>query len=463
MQEEYLRYWGLCRPPFSLTPDPEMLYMSQQHQECLLRLRYAIATNKGGALLISDQAGDGKTSLLYKLVSETKREFGEESRVAFFSHPVLTPTQMVREITKRLGAERVYREKTRNLDALRELLLARHGKGAKSVVIVDEGQMLRDKSELLEELRTLLNFSVSDSFLLTFILSGQRPLEEAIKSRPEFWQRLPVRFFLRNLDERDTGKLVKHRIRVAGGVDREIFTPEALREVYRYSRGCPRVICSIADMSLVVGFSRRTREVDAPEVSQAHADSQSGGGSAFLYYHFLETRKPPFSRDTARMRSAPARPRASKERTTATTLFQRRIALLPFFSGLPKAPQDSANSLIPPNELRLLYLPRGGFRGNAVLRVGNESGLSILRRKCGVTVSSHAIYFVIGKRIVRLPISELRRVHSERQRELGKGTLVLETPERVYELRLRLPTVQAEALADAMMVYLKARKREKID
>jgi hypothetical protein len=119
--------------------------------------------------------------------------------------------------------------------------------------------------------------------------------------------------------------------------------------------------------------------------------------------------------------------------------------------------------LIPPNELRLLYLPKGGFRGNAVLRVGNESGLSILRRRCGVTVSSHAIYFLIGKRIVRLPISELRRVSSKEQRKLGKRTLILETPERVYELRLGLPTVQAEALADAMIIYLEDRKREEIN
>ena len=68
-----------------------------------------------------------------------------------------------------------------------------------TLVIVDEGQMLSHRPDLLQELRILLNFCVSDSFLVSFVLSGQRPLETAVRQMPEFWQRLPVRFFLRNL------------------------------------------------------------------------------------------------------------------------------------------------------------------------------------------------------------------------------------------------------------------------
>ncbi len=459
MLEEYLRYWGLKKPPFSLTPDPEMMYMSQQHRECLLRLQYAVGTNKGGALLTSDNAGDGKTSILYKLIEEVKREFGEKSHIAFISHPVLAPSEMLWEIGRQLGTGEPSRQKIRNINAIRDFLLLLHAEGAKSIVVVDEGQMLTDKPDVLEELRTLLNFCVSDSFLLTFIFSGQKPLEGAIKSRPEFWQRLPVRYFLRNLDEEDTGELVRHRMRKAGAAEGEIFTEEALIEIYRHSRGCPRVICSIADMALVVGFARRTKEIEGSEVLQAVADMQSGGGDAFLYYHFLETRKRPLKATEAARRQPPPR-RAAARKDTACLTLRRRLELLPFFSRLTESLPASINGLIAPGERKLFYLPEGGLKGKAVLQGGSGKGFAGKRGRCAVLVTDRAVCLIVGKRAVRLPIVQLLPPSLEGRRAVGKGIVVMETRDRRYQLRLRFSPVQAEALADALLSYLAERRQE---
>jgi general secretion pathway protein A len=287
---DYIEYWGLTRAPFALAPCPQNLFFSKQHRECLLRLKFAILAGKGGALLISENAGDGKTTVLRRLVADLEAETDGRARSAFIDHPTLTPVQMIQEISRQMGVEKVARGKMNALNQFREQLTRLNDDGYRCVVIVDEGQMLEHRPDLLQELRILLNFCVSETFLLSFILSGQRPLEPCIRSMPEFWQRLPVRFFLGNLDFRDTRELIRHRLRVAGLEEgREVFTRAAYEQIYKNSEGCPRVICSIADLALVVGRSLRVREIDASEVLQASADMEKKSTDSFHYYHFLRS------------------------------------------------------------------------------------------------------------------------------------------------------------------------------
>ena len=295
---DYHKYWGLSSAPFSLTPDPNHLYLSKQHRECLLRLKYGIMANKGGALLISENAGDGKTSVLRKLMMDLEADNPGNMRVAFIDHPTLTPCQMIQEMSRQLGIEKPSRSKVAALNQLRGHLMERHGAGGRSVVIVDEGQMLAHRPDILQELRILLNFCLADSFLLSFILSGQRALEGVMRSMPEFWQRLPVRFFLGNLDFRDTREMIRFRLCRAGLPEEiDIFTRAAYEEIYRFSEGCPRVICSVTDLALVVGRSVRVRQIDAMEVTQACADMDKHSGDSFHYYHFLRSSATPAQPD----------------------------------------------------------------------------------------------------------------------------------------------------------------------
>jgi len=289
MQPEYLKYWGLEKAPFSLTPDPDMLYLSKQHQEGLIRLQYAVISNKGGALLVSENAGDGKTSLLARLSRDLQKQYQGGCRVVFIDHPTLTANQMVLEITRQLGVGVSSTDKLTLINELRQFLLDCHSQGIKCVVILDEGQMLCHRPDLLQELRILLNFCVSDAFLLTFILSGQRPLDESLRKMPEFYQRLPVRFFLKNMDRNDTREMIRHRLHLAGNPgDREIFSEDGYTGIYNYSRGCPRIICSVADLALVIGHSRYSEQVDFVAVSQACSDmSRTDGG--YHYFYFLKS------------------------------------------------------------------------------------------------------------------------------------------------------------------------------
>ncbi|MBI5135971.1 MAG: AAA family ATPase [Nitrospirae bacterium] len=286
MLPAYLEYWGLKQAPFSLAPNPRMFYLSDQHRECLMRLKFAIHSGKGGALLISENAGNGKTTTLNLLMRELSEDPSGRFRIAYLDYPTMTPEQMVGEIARQLGVGKISGDKVADMNALRDLLRSNHVRGLHSLVIVDEGQMMADRPDLLQEFRILLNCCSAGEFLLSFILSGQAPLEPAVRAMPEFWQRLPVRFFLKDLHQADTSGMIRHRLAIAGAT-RDIFTPIALEGIYRYSKGCPRVICAVADLALVVGHSNQSRQADFAEVSQACSDMEHSG-SSYHYFNFLE-------------------------------------------------------------------------------------------------------------------------------------------------------------------------------
>jgi type II secretory pathway predicted ATPase ExeA len=302
--QHYLDYWGFARSPFALTPDPDMLYLSKQHRECMLRLQYAIASNKGGALLVSENPGDGKTSILRRLEKDLRRSTAEKYRIVFIDHPTLTPNQVFWEILRQLGFGDSRGEKIKNLLQLRESLVEMYDKGERCIFFLDEGQLLADRPDLLQEFRVLLNYTVRDTFLLTFVFCGQSELETMMKNIPELYQRLPVRYFLHSMDEVDTGRMLEHRVRVAGYKGPAIFTDQAVREVYRHSMGIPRVICTVADLALVVGHSRNVKAVTDREVLMAIRDLERSTEDGYHYYHFLRAAGTASEEETAEMEAA---------------------------------------------------------------------------------------------------------------------------------------------------------------
>jgi len=319
IKQNYLDFWGFSRAPFALTPDPDMLYLSKQHRECMLRLQYAIAGNKGGALLVSENPGDGKTSVLRRLELDLLGSTEEKYRIIFIDHPTLTPSQMLWEILRQLGLGESKGEKIQNLLQLRGALVEMYKKGERCIFILDEGQMLADRPELLQEFRVLLNYTVGETFLLTFIFSGQSELEASMKRLPELYQRLPVRYFLHSMDNVDTGRMLDYRIKVAGYEGPPLFSEEAVKEIYNYSQGIPRVICSAADLALVVGHSHGVRRVTDREVLMAIRDLDRSTQDGYHYYHFLRSAGTPTSEEEREISEA----EAALDRQAAEEALQR--------------------------------------------------------------------------------------------------------------------------------------------
>ncbi|MCX5813841.1 MAG: SH3 domain-containing protein [Proteobacteria bacterium] len=325
MSENYIEYWGLKQHPFLLAPDSNMMHMAGQYYECLERLKYAVNTNKGGALVVSEDAGLGKTTILLKLINEMKGLYGDAFKYAFVDHPTLTSNQLIAYIAgcftdstpdeenkpRNLTIDFIHnrmqivsdlshnQDKLKNLMILKEALIEIKQQGGKSIIIVDEGQMLCGAQDILQELRILINLTYNNEYLHTFILSGQRPLWNEVKSIPEFWQRLPVRYYFVPLQLKETRDLIKHRLMRAGLNDeREIFTDDALEIIQRYSMGSPRTIIAMSDLSLLIGFTDRSSKIGFKEMSKV-INAMSGKGESLAYINEGETKKEPVSDSSA--------------------------------------------------------------------------------------------------------------------------------------------------------------------
>ena len=261
----YTRFFGLDEKPFAITPDPRYLYLSERHGEALAHLVYGV-TESGGFIQLTGEVGTGKTTLVRSLL----QQLPGTADVALVLNPQLSRPEFLGTICEELGVPLpADRNSIKGLtDALNRYLLENHGRGRRTILIVDEAQNLR--VEVLEQVRLLTNLETASQKLLQIILIGQPELREVLSRNDmrQLAQRITGRYHLEPLSREETAAYVDHRLRVAGGLG-QIFTSAARRELYRLTGGIPRMINVIADRALLGGYTREQQQVTPQLVRQA--------------------------------------------------------------------------------------------------------------------------------------------------------------------------------------------------
>ena len=143
--------------------------------------------------------------------------------------------------------------------------------GKRNLLIIDEAHTITDP-DVFEELRLLLNFQTTESYLMTLFLMGQPELKERIQKNKQFLQRIPMAFQLDPLKPEEVAKYIQHRLTVAGA-GRPIFTEQAMEAVATASGGIPRRINQICDFSLALGFFKQTQQITPEIVEEALTSS----------------------------------------------------------------------------------------------------------------------------------------------------------------------------------------------
>jgi len=246
----YTKFYGLKEKPFEITPDPKFLYLSENHKEALALLTYAVRERRGFTV-VTGEVGTGKTILVQSLLSK----LDGDTRTAYLFNPIMGSTDFLHYICQDLGLRSQKRSKGQYLSQLHKFLMACYSRNEKVVLIVDEAHKLDPK--LLEEIRLLTNLETSKSKLLQVILMGQPELNEVLEKREfrQLKQRVSLRYHVQPLNKEDTGKYIKRRLRIAGAFDHNIFTPKALKEIFDYSQGTPRLINIVCDNALLTGYA----------------------------------------------------------------------------------------------------------------------------------------------------------------------------------------------------------------
>src|SRR5512132_947563 len=267
----YEAFYSLDDPPFVLTPDPRFLLRSKGHHEILAALLYGITSQKGLMALVGD-VGTGKTTLCRALL----RELPDNVQSALVLNPHLSDADLIGTILDDLGVERRGTTKGELMATLSQHLLAAGSEGKTVLVIVDEAQQM--SVECLEQVRILSNLETPTRKLLQILLVGQPELEAKLRLNElrQLDQRIGIRCYLKPLLRKETYRYVEHRMRVAGLPGALPFTRGALAQIYKFSRGIPRVINLVCDRALMAGFSNRMREITPRLVTSAARNLEGG-------------------------------------------------------------------------------------------------------------------------------------------------------------------------------------------
>lgn len=261
----YSKYFGLKEPSFSITPDPQYLFLSEQHREALAHLLFG-AGESGGFVLMTGEVGTGKTTVCRAFLEQLP----EDVDVALILNPAMTVTELLRAVCDEFRIKVGDEDRTvkRLVDRLNSHLLAVHARGRRPVLLIDEAQNL--KPRVLEQIRLLTNLETTKQKLLQIFLVGQPELRTVLQSERlrQLNQRITARYHLRPFSARETAEYVQHRLAVAG-VERRLFTRGALRRVHHISAGVPRVINILCDRALLGACVTRKPFVTARIVERA--------------------------------------------------------------------------------------------------------------------------------------------------------------------------------------------------
>ncbi len=260
MSRMYYQYFGLNEAPFSIAVNPRYLFMSSRHRDALAHLLYGVGSG-GGFILLTGEVGTGKTTINRCLLEQLP----DNTDVAIILNPTLNALELLASVCDEL--EIAYDPQAHSLktltDQLHTFLLENHARGRNTVVMIDEAQHL--DFEVLEQIRLLTNLETNNQKLLQIILIGQPELAQLL-SRPELRQlnqRITARYNLEALNLDETRAYIRHRLSVAGlAADRVIFPDAVVRDLYRRTRGIPRLINVLCDRVLLGTYGQNKLRAD---------------------------------------------------------------------------------------------------------------------------------------------------------------------------------------------------------
>jgi len=277
----YFDYFEFKEPPFNLTPNSRFFFEGNKHGEALNSLLYAIEQRKG-FIVITGDIGSGKTTVSRALLNKLHKN----TEVALITNTHLNGKDLLMTLLEDLEIEfQTNFSKAKLLSCLNEYLLAQAHRGHNVVLIIDEAQNL--KPAVLEEVRMLSNLETETDKLIQIILIGQPELKQklALARLEQLRQRVAIYFHLSPLSFEEMQEYITYRLKVASQTNREYFTPEALRLVFKFSNGVPRLVNQICDFALLTGYVDGLKVIDEQTMQEVIGESPMNQLSADKSHH----------------------------------------------------------------------------------------------------------------------------------------------------------------------------------
>ncbi|MGO1692235.1 MAG: ExeA family protein [Marinobacter sp.] len=260
----YYDFFGFREPPFSIAPDPRYLYLSERHKEALAHLMYGVQ-GQGGFIVITGEVGTGKTTVSRCFIENAPSHVD----IALILNPRLSARELLSAICDELEIIHPAGATIKQMvDLINQDLLKAHGAGRHKVLMIDEAQNL--SADVLEQLRLLTNLETAEKKLLQIVLLGQPELQQILElpKLRQLNQRVTARYHLDAINRNELPAYLSYRLGVAG-MRGDVFSPAAVRKLYRLSNGIPRLINLISDRALLGAYAEGEHEVTSAHIRQA--------------------------------------------------------------------------------------------------------------------------------------------------------------------------------------------------
>ncbi|MBK9572494.1 MAG: AAA family ATPase [Rhodoferax sp.] len=264
MSSLYLEHFGLSKPPFQITPDPDFFFSGGRRGDILSALLHVAAHDEGIITLVAE-VGSGKTLLARLMISR----LGNQVCAVYLANPCFSRDEIIAAIGRDLGLTDMGGSIEGKLAVLRDELLRRHAAGQRVLLVIDEAHAM--PAESLEEVRLLSNLETGQHKLVNIMLFGQPELD-GLLAEPRLRQvrdRVIHRFVLQPLQADEASAYIDHRLRAAGWHGARLFSAAALARLVKASEGRARRINLLADKALLAAYAQGSRSVEGAHVNSA--------------------------------------------------------------------------------------------------------------------------------------------------------------------------------------------------
>ncbi|MDD2367297.1 MAG: AAA family ATPase [Desulfuromonadaceae bacterium] len=266
----YCDFFGFSEKPFTITPNPDFVFLSSIHREAFARLLYGVDSH-AGFIALTGEVGTGKTTMLRTLLTQLD---SDKYRSALIFNPCMSAEQLMASICREYGVTSEEQNRYGYLDALNRFLIEQNGSGRTVVLVIDEAQNL--PPDVLEQVRMISNLETERDKLIQIILAGQPELDEILRRHDlrQLSQRITVRCRLTPMKLDDTTEYIRHRLKISGSRIPDIFPRAAVKRIYRFSGGVPRLINVACEQALVMAWTEEVTSVSPAIVDEVIAELQ---------------------------------------------------------------------------------------------------------------------------------------------------------------------------------------------